>query len=75
MELDFGDPDTEVLVRQLASRLGVSPAAAIKLAVRNELARLESAESEAPHSTSQSTPRPKTPAIDKNEFNELNEDG
>jgi hypothetical protein len=75
MGLDFDDPDTEVLVRQLASRLGVSPAAAIKRAVRNELARLESTESEAPHPTARSTPHATTPGIDKNEFNELNEDG
>ena len=75
MELDFGDPDTEVLVRRLASQLGVSPAGAIKLAVRNELARLESAESEAPLPVGRSTPHATTPAIDKNEFNELNEDG
>ena len=75
MELGFGDPDTEVLVRQLASQLGVSPAAAIKRAVRNELARLESTESEAPIPTVRSTPHATTPAIDKNEFNELNEDG
>ena len=75
MGLEFDDPDTEVLVRQLASRLGVNPTAAIKLAVRNELARLESTESEAPNPTGRSTPHATPPAIDKNEFNELNEDG
>jgi hypothetical protein len=75
MELDFGDPDTEVLVRQLASLLGVDQVAAIRLAVRSELARLEAAEAAAPGQISEHSPHATTPDIDKNAFNELNEDG
>ena len=74
MELDFGDPDTEVLVRRLASQLGVSSTAAIKLAVRNELARLEAAEAAGSGRVGESSPHANTPAIDKDAFNELNED-
>ena len=75
MELNFDDPDTEVSVRRLASWLAVSPVAAIKVAVRNELARMESAALEASHAPGPSTPHAPAPVLDKNEFNELNEDG
>ena len=74
MDLDFDDPDTEVLVRQLASHLRVSPVAAIKLAVRNELARLEAIEAPSSGRPGDFASDPKSPAIDKDAFNELNED-
>jgi hypothetical protein len=75
MSFEIRDADTEVLVRQLASHLGVSLPEAIRTAVRNELTRLEATRGDkhAPAPTTSAKPEP--PAEDKNAFTELNEDG
>jgi hypothetical protein len=77
VSFDIRDADTEVLVRQLASKLGVSLIEAIRTAVRNDLARLDAAAARSEiaaspgHAGSSTEPAP----TDKDAFTELNDDG
>jgi hypothetical protein len=72
LSIEFRDADIEALVRQLAAKLLVGPEDAVEIAVRRELARLAEVGASA-------VPEPakdqNAPAIDKDAFTELNEDG
>jgi hypothetical protein len=71
LSIEFRDADTEALVRQLAAKLVVGPEEAIEIAVRRELTRLAGLAS--PDETRVEDHEP--PAIDRDLFTELNEDG
>ncbi len=79
MSFDFKDPDTEILLRRLASALGVSAEVAIKVALRNELSRVENSEAEPKAGGAERDARAARQdppsSLDKNAFTELNEDG
>ncbi len=79
MNFEFKDPDTEILLRRLASALGVSPEVAIKVALRNELSRVEDSEAEpkagATERNARAARQDPPASLDKNAFTELNEDG
>jgi hypothetical protein len=72
LSIEFRDADTEALVRQLAAKLGVGPEEAIEIAVRRELARLAEVGALADPAPAKDQ---EAPAIDKDAFTELNEDG
>ena len=74
MTFDFKDPDIEILLRRLASALGVNAEAAIRIALRNELSRVESSISE-PKRDGAAPAQDQQPSVDKNAFTERNEDG
>jgi len=77
VSFEIRDSDTEVLVRRLASNLGVSLPEAVRTAVRNELARLDVKDARreiaAPSDHIRSASMPAS--TDKDAFTELNEDG
>ena len=75
MSFEIRDADTEVLVRQLASKLGVSLPEAIRAAVRNELARLDAADAPGEIAPPPASSDPQPTPTDKDAFTEFNEDG